>query len=174
MFLRRYQRKKNGKGHVYWALVESIRTARGSRQKGVAYLGDVKPRERTGWAALGRRLDKKDRPEPSLFDPPCYAEPPDDLALVRIKGVRLERQRDFGDVWLGLGPWRLLKLDELLTSRMVSGDEHVPWAVVAAILTLARFCEPSSELHIAETWFRRTALEDLPGVTVVQVHHRRL
>ena len=48
------------------------------------------------------------------------------------------------------------------------------WPVVAAILTLARFCEPSSELLIAETWFRRTALEDLLGVTVEQVHHRRL
>lgn len=174
MFLRRYERKKNGKGHVYWALVESIRTARGSRQKVVAYLGDVKQSARTGWAALGRRLDKKDRPHPSLFDPPAYPEPAEDLALVRIKGVRLERQRDFGDVWLALGLWRLLKLDELLTAWMPAGDEHVPWPVVAAILTLARFCEPASELHIADTWFRQTALEDLLGVTVEQVHHRRL
>ncbi|HPM23657.1 MAG TPA: hypothetical protein PLP66_07100 [Phycisphaerae bacterium] len=59
MFLRRYERKKNGKGHVYWALVESIRTARGSRQKVVAYLGDVKKGTRTGWAALGRRLTRR-------------------------------------------------------------------------------------------------------------------
>ena len=174
MFLRRYERKKNGKGHVYWALVESIRTARGSRQKVVAYLGDVKKRERTGWAELGRRLDKKDRPHPSLFDPPTYPEAADELALVRIKGVRLERQRDFGDVWLGLGLWRLLQMDALLGARMESGDEHVPWPVVGAILTLARFCEPSSELHIADAWFRRTALEDLLGVAVEQVHHRRL
>jgi transposase len=174
MFLRRYERKKNSKGHVYWALVESIRTARGSRQKVVAYLGDVKKGARTGWAALGRRLDKKDRPHPSLFDPPTCPEPAEDLALVRIKGVRLERQRDFGDVWLALGLWRLLKLDELLAARMPAGDEHVPWPVVAAILTLARFCEPASELHIADTWFRQTALEDLLGVTVEQVHHRRL
>lgn len=174
MFLRRYERKKNGKGHVYWALVESIRTARGSRQKVVAYLGDVKRGQRSGWAALGRRLDKKDRPHPSLFDPPAYPEPAEDLALVRIQGVRLERQRDFGDVWLALGLWRLLKLDELLAARMERGDERVPWPVVAAILTVARFCEPASELHIAETWFRKTALEDLLGVAVEQVHHRRL
>lgn len=174
MFLRRYERKKNGKGHVYWALVESIRTARGSRQRVVAYLGDVKRGARTGWAALGRRLDKKDRPHPSLFDPPRYPEPAEDLALVRVKGVRLERQRDFGDVWLGLGLWRLLQLDELLAARMQRGSEHVPWPVVAAILTLGRFCEPASELHIAETWFRQTALEDLLGTAVEQVHHRRL
>jgi transposase len=174
MFLRRYERRKNGKGHVYWALVESIRTARGSRQKIVAYLGDVKKRERTGWTALGRRLDKKDRPAPSLFDPPACPDPVDDLALVRIKGIHLERPRDFADVWLALGLWRLLKLDVLLSERMKAGAADVPWAVVAAILTIGRFCEPSSELHIADTWYRRTALEDLLGVRVEQVHHRRL
>ncbi|HKQ10657.1 MAG TPA: IS1634 family transposase [Rhizomicrobium sp.] len=172
--MRRYERRKNGKGHVYWALVESIRTAQGSRQKVVAYLGDVKKREQSGWAALGRRLDKQDRPAPSLFDPPAYAEPADDLALVQIKGVRMDRPRDFGDVWLALGLWRLLELDKLLSQRMEAGAEDVPWPVVAAILTMARFCEPSSELHIADTWYRRTALEDLLGVTVEQVHHRRL
>ena len=75
MFLRRYERRKRGQGRVYWALVESIRTASGSRQRVVAYLGDVKKRERTGWSELGRRLDRKDRPDPSLFDPPDYPEP---------------------------------------------------------------------------------------------------
>lgn len=174
MFLRRYERKKNGKGHVYWALVESIRTASGSRQKVVAYLGDVKKHERSGWAELGRKLDRKDRPDPSLFDPPTHPEPVDDLELVKIKGIRLERPRDFGDVWMALGLWRLLKLDTLLAGCMDAGEESVAWPVVAAILTLGRFCEPSSELHIADTWYRRTALEDLLGVMPEQVHHRRL
>lgn len=174
MFLKRLERRKNGKGHTYWALVESIRTARGSRHRVVAYLGDVKKRERSGWGELGRRLDRKDRPDPSLFDPPAWPEPADDLELVKIKGVRLERHRDFGDVWLALGLWRLLKLDEVLAARMKCGAEDVPCPTVAAILTLARFCEPSSELHIADTWYRRTALEDLLGVAPEQVHHRRL
>ena len=75
MFLRRYQRKKNGKRHTYWALVESYRTARGSRQRVVAYLGELKRNERNGWVQLGRRLAKKDRPSPTLFDPPTYPEP---------------------------------------------------------------------------------------------------
>ena len=70
MFLRRYERRKSGKRHTYWALVESIRTAQGSRQRVVAYLGELKKHERNGWASLGRHLDKKDRPHPSLFDPP--------------------------------------------------------------------------------------------------------
>ena len=174
MFLRRYERRKNGKRHTYWALVESIRTARGSRQKIVAYLGELKKSERNGWVQLGRGMDRKDRPSPTLFDPPHFSEPEDDVELVRIKGVQLERMRDFGDVWLGLGLWRLLELDKLLTKLMPSGREEVDWAVMAAILTIARLCEPSSELHIADTWYRRTALEDLLGVPAERVHTRRL
>jgi transposase len=174
MFLKRLERRKNGKKHTYWALVESYRTARGSRHRVVAYLGTLKKRERNGWAQLGRRLDKKDRPSPTLFDPPRYPEPDDDIELVRIKGIRLERTRDFGEVWLALGLWRLLGLDELLTRSMPTGQEEVPWPVVASILTIARFCEPSSELHIADTWYPRTALEDLLGVLPEQIHTRRL
>lgn len=174
MFLKRLDRRKNGKKHTYWALVESCRTARGSRHRVVAYLGELRKSERNGWVQLGRRLDKKDRPSPTLFDPPSYSESDDDVELVRIKGIRLERTRDFGDVWLALGLWRLLKLDELLSQRMPAGNEGVPWPVVAAILTIGRFCEPSSELHIADTWYRRTALEDLLGVPVDQVNDDRL
>jgi hypothetical protein len=175
MFLRRFERTKSGKKHTYWALVESIRTARGSRQRVVAYLGELKKSERNGWAQLCRRLNKDQRPQTSLFDPPHYDDPAEDEpVLVKLKGIRLERLRDFGDVWLVLGLWRLLGLDALLSGLMPEGREDVPWAVVAAILTIARFCEPSSELHIADTWYRRTALEDLLGVRVDQVNDDRL
>jgi len=175
MFLKRLGRRKNGKDHTYWALVESYRTAQGSRHRVVAYLGELKKNEQNGWTQLGRRLSGEARPPPSLFDPPHVNDPSDDEpVLVRLKDIRLDRLRDFGDVWLALGLWRLLKLDVLLSERMPRGDEDVPWPVVAAILAIARFCEPSSELHIADTWYRRTALDDLLGVTVEQVHTRRL
>ena len=175
MFLKRLQRRKNGKGHTYWALVESIRTAKGSRHRVVAYLGELKKSEKNGWAQLCHRLNGRARPQPSLFDPPPYDDPTDDQpVLVKLKSIRLQRMRDFGDVWLALGLWRLLGLDQLLSHLMPSGREEVSWEQVAAILTIARFCEPSSELHIADTWYRRTALDDLLGVAVQQVHHRRL
>lgn len=175
MFLRRCKRKKNGKQHSYWALVESYRTTRGSRQRVVAYLGELRPGERNGWAQLGRRLDKQTRPHPSLFDPPHYDDPTDaEPVEVNLKGIRLERLRDFGDVWLALGLWRLLGLDALLAERMPEGREAVPWPAVAAILTIARFCEPSSELHIEDHWYGRTALEDLLGVSPDKVHTDRL
>jgi transposase len=175
MFLKRLERRKGGKGHTYWALVESIRTEKGSRHRVVAYLGNLKKSEQDGWAALGRRLDKKDRPQRSLFDPPRYDEPEDDEpVLVKLKDIHLDRLRDFGDVWLALGLWRLLGLDTLLSGLMTAGQEDVPWPAVAAILTIARLCEPSSELHIADTWYRRAALDDLLGVPAEQVHTRRL
>lgn len=79
MFLRRCERRKNGKRHTYWALVESYRTARGSRQRVVAYLGELKPTEENGWARLGAHLegeDRKQQPQWSLFDPPPSGSEP--------------------------------------------------------------------------------------------------
>lgn len=178
MFLRRFERRKNGKPHSYWALVESYRTAKGSRQRVVAYLGELTAGEQDGWAKLGSHLDgesKARRPQLTLFDPPRRDEPRDDEPLlVKLSSIRLERPRDFGDVWLAWGLWRMLGLDELLEKLIEPGREDVSWAVMAAILTVARFCEPSSELHIADTWYRRTALEELLGVTPEQVHTDRL
>lgn len=178
MFLRRCERRKNGKQHTYWALVESYRTAQGSRQRVVAYVGELSKHEESGWARLGRHLDHQQAarcPQWSLFDPPCPQEADDDEpALVKLSGVRLERLRDFGDVWLAWGLWRMLGLDELLAERMEPGREEIPWGTVAAILTIARFCEPASELHIEEKWYRRTALEELLGVPPEKVHTDRL
>jgi transposase len=178
MFLRRLERRKSGKPHTYWALAESYRTAKGSRQRIVAYLGELSGEEQDGWTQLGSHLNgaaDRRRPEPTLFDPPRRDEPRDDEPLlVQLSSIRLERTCDFGDVWLAWGLWRMLGLDELLEQRSARGREEVSWATVAAILTIARFCAPSSELHIADTWYRRTALEELLGVTPEQVHTDRL
>jgi transposase len=175
MFLRRCERRKDGKVHAYWALVESYRTKRGSRQRVVAYLGELKPSEHSGWAQFARRLQGRQRPQPTLFDPPPLEESADtEPVLVQLKGVRLERLRDFGDAWLGLGLWRLLGLDVLLERLLAHGREEVSWPLMAAILVIARFCEPSSELHIEHTWYRRSALEELLGVPAAKIYTDRL
>ena len=177
MFLKRCDRRKHGKKHTYWVLVESYRTPRGSRHRIVAYLGALGRGESSGWSQLGRTLSgkRRTRPEPSLFDPPHYDEPDDDeLVLVRLKDIRLERPRGFGDVWLAWGIWRLLELDVLLARIMPRGREEIPWPQMAAILTIARLCEPSSELHIEDTWYRGTALDDLLGIPAEKVHTDRL
>jgi transposase len=178
MFLRRYVRRKNGKPHTYWALAESYRTAKGSRQRIVAYLGELGAAEQDGWTALGSHLAgeaKARRPQRTLFDPPQYVEPRDDQPLqVKLSSIQLERTRDFGDVWLAWGLWRMLELDAVLEGLIEPGREEVSWGTVAAILVIARFCEPSSELHIADTWYRRTALEELLGVSPQRIHTDRL
>ena len=119
MFLRRFERRKNGKPHTYWALVQSYRTAQGSRQRVVAYLGELTADEQSGWAKLGSHLGgdaKTQRPQLSLFDPPRRDVPRDDEPLlVKLSSIRLERPRDFGDVWLAWGLWRMLGLDECWT-----------------------------------------------------------
>jgi len=81
MFLRRYQRRSGGRRRTYWALVESVRTGRGSRQRVVACPGELKRSEQNGWAQLGRKLSGKQRPQPSLFDPSD-----DEPVLGRVQG----------------------------------------------------------------------------------------
>jgi hypothetical protein len=104
LFLRRYERRKNGKPHTYWALVESYRTAKGSRQRVVAYLGELQPGEQDGWARLGAHVRGEAtarQPQLTLLDPPRRDEPrADEPLLVKLSSIRLERPRDFGDVWL--------------------------------------------------------------------------
>ncbi len=174
MFLRRFQRRKNGKVHAYFALVESYRTAKGSRQRIVSYLGELEAGEENGWVKLGRGLDGKPPPSPTLFDVEPDEAGDDETVHVELRGIRLERVRSFGDVWLALGLWRLLELDVLLTKLLPEGREEVPWASVAAILAIARFCQPRSELHIETTWYRDTALDDLLAVPSAKVHTDRL
>jgi transposase len=98
-----------------------------------------------------------------------------DVAVpVRLKGIRVERSRRFGDVYLALALWRGTGLAELCERLLPAGKEQVRWDKMAAVLVAARLCEPSSELHIAEDWYRRTALADLLQLDDAQVNKDRL
>lgn len=176
MFLKRHVRRKNGKDHIYWSLVRSERTAKGSRHRTLAYLGELDVVDCGGWAKLARELDDKPSPviHPTLFDPEPDDEPVPEEVTVNVKDVRIEQTRDFGDVWLGLTLWRTLALDKLFAQIMPEGREEVGWDLMATILVLGRFCDPSSELHIEDTWYPRTVLPEMLGVKARQVHVRRL
>ena len=174
MYLRRTTKKKKGTDYDCWLLVESVRTPRGPRQRVVATLGKIlglDQQERIGWEEIGRILSGKPRPEPSLFE--GVPEPPA-WATVNINEVSVERLRSFGDVYLGLYLWNKLGLAEFCRDHILSNREEVPWWIMAAILVLARFCAPSSELQIAEFWFGKTALDDLLGVTDDKINDDRL
>ncbi|MBW1688752.1 MAG: IS1634 family transposase [Deltaproteobacteria bacterium] len=176
MFLKKLQRRKNGKNHVYWALVESYRTPKGPRNRVVAYLGELKPHERKGWARLASTLGGKSSAmaQKTLFAEEPVGEPVPENVTVDVQGVRVEGTTDFGDVWLALTLWRALELDTLFNDLLPKGREEVEWALMVAILVLARFCEPSSERQIEQAWYPRTSLPELLGVPREQVHLQRL
>lgn len=174
MYLRRHAKKVAGEEYAYWSLVESVRTARGPRQRIVATIGKLPGldrEERVGWDEIGRILSGKPRPEPELFQP---VEESPSWATVNVSGVKVERLRHFGDVYLGLLLWHRLGLANFCRETMPVGREEIPWSIMAALLVLARFCAPSSELQIAESWFEKSALDDLLGVPADKVNVDRL
>jgi len=169
MYLRHTIRKKDGKVHRYWRLVRSVRVGRRVIQQTVAHLGELDEHGRIEARALARRLIGA--PEQArLFDDGSGHLP----VPVRLKGIRIERSRQFGDVYLALALWRGTGLEELCERLLAAGKERIAWAKMAAVLVAARLCEPSSELHIAEDWYRRTALADLLQLGDEQVNKDRL
>src|ERR1700757_3124597 len=156
MYLRATTRKKDGKRHRYWRLVESVRIGRRVIQRTVAQLGELDAEGRLRARALARHLIGS--PEQGQLFEDGHA---DVTVPVRLKGIRVERPRQFGDVYLALALWRGTGLEELCESLVAVAKEQVPWAKMMSVLVAARLCEPSSELHIAEDWYRRTALSDL-------------
>jgi len=86
----------------------------------------------------------------------------------------VENAREFGGPWLAWQLIRRIGLDEFLKNTVSAGEEHVPWSVMSLVLVIARLCHPSSELHVAEHYYRRTALPELLGVPDEKVNDSRL
>jgi len=172
VYLRHSRRCKDGKSHVYWRLVRSVRRGRKVVQETVAQLGELDAEGRARAEALAQSIagHGSDVSQGQLFD----GSEPSGAVAVKLDGVRLERSRSFGAVWLGWILWRALKLDDLLGELLASKRETVSWSEVITILVIGRLCEPSSELHVAERWYRTTALEDLLGVAVEDIYEERL
>ena len=165
MYLRRCFRRKDGKRHAYWALVESYRTNRGPRQRVVAWLGVMDEQGRLG---VKHCAEKRPGHQTDLFR---STEP--EWVEVDVKRVRVERSRKFGGPWLGKELLRRLALDEFLGQTLPNGREEIPWSATAMILLLARLCEPSSELHLAEHVYQGSALSDLLGIPDEKVNEDR-
>ena len=173
VYLRHTRRRKDGKTHVYWQLVRSVRRGRKVVQQSVAQLGELDAEGRARAEALARSITGHvgEHWQGQLFD---GNERPTGSVAVKLDGIRLERSRSFGAVWLGWILWRALKLDEPCERLLASQRETVSWAEVIAILVIGRLCEPSSELHVAERWYRTTALEDWLGVSTEEIYDERL
>ena len=170
MYLRHTVVRKKGKARTYWRLVRSVRHGGKVVQETVAQLGELNSEGRARARLLAQQITGRgDQRE--LFEESRVSK---QTVAVRLDRVRVERARAFGNVWLGWTVWRALQLEELCAELLPQGREAISWAPMAAVLVIARLCEPSSELHIAEDWYRTTALEDLLGIPAERIDDHRL
>jgi transposase len=176
MFLRPNRRRKDGKEHSYWSLVETVRTPDGPRQRTLCYLGELNSSAQARWLKTIEVFNEQGEKQQLKLFPSQIAGPGDDpqVAHVLLDRVRLERMRQFGSCWLGLQLWKRLELDRFFEEAV---DEHaadVPWSRVAAVLAINRLCAPGSELAIEERWYPSTALDDLLGIEEGKLNDTRL
>lgn len=168
MFLRATTRKKDGKEHCYFSVVEN-RRVRGGRvlQRHVLYLGEINSSQELAWR---KSIEVLAEGEPT---PRTLALFPEDRcegilaeqSIVRLKlsQLRLERPRQWGGCWLALQLWRQLELDEFWAERLAPSRKGTRWDEVLLILVVYRLLSPGSEWRLHREWFGRSALPDLLG-----------
>lgn len=177
MFLRRYQRSVAGKKFTYYALVESVRTPEGPRQRVVAHLGELNHDQEQRWHrtlvchnrhgdARAVRLFPEDS-DPALADDP-------DVVRIRLSKVGWTNARNFGDIYLARWLWRYLKLDEIIDRHLPRGKHTERPADIVAIEVINRLCAPCSEFALAEHWYASTGLQDLLGIADEAITKDRL
>jgi transposase len=177
VFLRRHRKLAGGETYEYWTLVKTVRTAKGPRHETVAHLGKLDEptvESARGWNDLDALLEGRPPAQQLELGQPVPPLPKPFLRQVDLSGVRVERMRQFGRVYLGLALWRRLGLHEVLKKLMPAGDEDIQWDLIACVLSLGRFCAQTSELSVAERWYDDTALEDLLGIPLEKINETRL
>src|SRR5438132_2999207 len=176
MFLRSHGRKKDGKNHTYWSLVETVRTPDGPRQKTLCYLGELNSSAQARWLTTIEVFNEQGESQQLKLFPSHVEPPPDDpqVARVLLKKVRLERTRQFGSCFLGLELWKRLELDRFFEQAVDDELADVPWSRVAALLAINRLCAPGSELAIEQRWYPSTALDDLLEIEQGKINDTRL
>src|ERR1051326_5937772 len=167
MFLRSTNRRKDGKDHRYFSVVENRRLPGGkTAQRTVLYLGEINDRQQAAWR---KTLEAFDDPEPrfpslSLF-PAAGALPADaiDSVQVRLSGLELKRPRIFGNCWLACELWQQLGLDEFWYQRLPEGREMVSWEKVLRLLVVNRLLDPGSEFRVHRQWYLNSAMDEVIG-----------
>jgi hypothetical protein len=169
MFLRYTQRKKDGKLHRYWSIVENHR-GEGKRvvQRQVLYLGEINDSQQATWcrsievfeSGTGRwrqvALFPEDREAPELAQ---------EVVHVRLDQLELRRPRQWGACWLACELWQQLRLDEFWRGRLRPSREGTDWLDLLKILVSYRLIDPGSEWRLHREWYHRSAMRDLLGRT---------
>lgn len=178
MFLRYKTRKKDGKEHRYWSVVENRRVAGGRVvQRHVLYLGEINDAQRAAWcrsisvfdedagAATQLALFPEDRQAPELA---CA------VVQVKLSELQLRRPRQWGACWLACGLWDLLQLDTFWQPRLPPSRKGTRWLNVLKTLVAYRLIDPGSEWRLHRHWFDHSAMGDLLGEDFAIAHSHTL
>jgi len=165
MFLRSTNRKKDGKDHRYFSIVENRRLP-GNRtvQRTVLYLGEINDQQQAAWRKTLEVFDEAEQRYTTMSLFPDDREIPADAldsVAVRLSGLELRRPRIFGNCWLACELWHQLGLDEFFQPRLPEGREAVSWEKVLRLLVVNRLLDPGSEFHVHRQWFVDSAMDEL-------------
>jgi hypothetical protein len=168
MFLKCRERRKDGKTHRSWSIVESRRYA-GNKvsHRHVLYLGEINDSQRLAWERTIAVIDERDgTPRQLALFPADRTPPPSEVEAVqvRLSELTLAHPRQWGACWLADQLWRTLHLDDFFGARLPVSREDTDWEKVLRILVIYRLLSPGSEWRLHRHWFGTTALGDLLGV----------
>ena len=168
MFLRHTKRKKDGKEHRYWSIVENRRIGSGRVvQRPLLYLGEINDLQELAWRKSIAILEEGAlQPRTlSLFpEDRCEGLLPDaSIVRLRLNELRLCRPRQWGGCWLALSLWRELELDRFWGGRLPPSRKGTRWDRVLLLLATYRLLAPGSEWRLHREWFERSAMADLLG-----------
>ena len=165
MFLRSTNRKKDGKDHRYFSIVENRRLPGGKTvQRTVLYLGEINDQQQEAWR---KRLEVFDENQQRYVGMSLFPEdreiPADalDSLQVKLSELQLRRPRMFGNCWLACELWQQLGLDEFWQQRLPEGREAVSWEKVLRLLVVNRLLDGSSEYRVHRQWFVDSAMDEL-------------
>jgi transposase len=178
MFLRSNNRKKDGKDHRYFSIVENHRIASDKTvQRTVLYLGEINDQQQAAWRKTLSVFDEEQQDYANLSLFPDDREIPADAVAslqVKVSGLELRRPRVFGSCWLGCELWRQLGLHEFWDSRLAGSREEVAWEKVLQLLVVNRLLDPGSEFRVHRQWYLSTAMDALLGTDFAVAEKDRL
>ena len=178
MFLRSNNRKKDGKDHRYFSIVENHRLASDKTvQRTVLYLGEINDQQQAAWRKTLSVFDEEQQEYANLSLFPDDREIPADAVdslQVKVSGLELRRPRVFGSCWLGCELWRQLGLHEFWDSRLAGSREEVAWEKVLQLLVVNRLLDPGSEFRVHRQWYLSTAMDALLGTDFAVAEKDRL
>jgi hypothetical protein len=168
MFLRRTERKKNGKAHSYWNVVENKRLDDGRVvQRHVLYLGEINSSQAAAWRKAIEVFDEdagRTRTLALFPEDRCEAVVGEaSIVQLRLSEMQLRRPRQWGACWLAGQLWRELQLDRFWADRLPPSRKGTPWDQILQVLASYRLIAPGSEWRLHREWFGNSAMADLLG-----------